>query len=127
MAKKTFFQNSQAFKSIEENNEKLNLIDGSSEFNQEYTLDFNLDSPKIEEKINENITIPTPIKPKPKRTNIPIFQEQYIELQCITLVTGETITSLVQESIEFVIKKYNNLYGNEIQKMKAIRIKKINK
>lgn len=127
MAKKIFFQNSQAFKSIEENNEKLNLIDGSNEFNQEYTLDFNLNSPKIEEKVNENITIPTPIKAKPKRTNIPIFQEQYIELQCITLVTGETITSLVQESIQFVIKKYNNLYGNEIQKMKEIRIKKINK
>jgi Ribbon-helix-helix domain len=138
--------NPMLIKSLQDNNLRLNLIDGeednfsftpnSETLNQSPSISENntentelnktgvvkVDDSEInEDKQTEAQIVEAPVSKK--RNNVPIYEDQYWGLNAISKATSISITQLVREGLDIIIEKYNEEFGVDINRVKEIQHK----
>jgi hypothetical protein len=108
--KKPSFAKSNAIKSLGSSKISFNLIDGEEElFGKEETKEQN----KTIEPVVKEVEKPVDIRSSYKtRHNIPVYDDQYFQLQAISKISGLNITDLVREAINKVISESEEKFGS---------------
>lgn len=126
--------NKALFESLQQNNQNLNLIDGSEdiEFNPQKPSKDNIDEERRreEEEIYQARKEARLASKKPiskKRNNVPVYEDQYWMLNTISKVTGVSITQLVRDGLDMIILEYKKEYKDEIEQLQAIQSKLMSK